>query len=259
MNCREFESVRGDLARESLTVADVRESAARHAESCKDCSRRLADERALAAGLSALSASDAQLEAPAHIEAALIEEFRKQSSASYEPAVAAKRGLTFRIGWAAAAVAATLLVVFALSASRVEQTVPDGIEARDNKPGPTEKKEKEKPEPENKREQPAPPKKKRLILLQAGLNSSKPARKKATRAVGPTDTRSDEIATRFLPLTFGGNLDQIDGGQLVRVEMPRSALISFGLPMNIERANERIKADVLIGNDGVAHAIRFVR
>ena len=41
--------------------------------------------------------------------------------------------------------------------------------------------------------------------------------------------------------------------------MPRSALVSFGLPMNIERANERIKADVLIGNDGVAHAIRFVR
>ena len=69
----------------------------------------------------------------------------------------------------------------------------------------------------------------------------------------------DEIATRFLPITLVGGLEQMDGGQLVRVEMPRSALVSFGLPMNIERANERIKADVLIGNDGVARAIRFVR
>ena len=146
MNCREFESVRGDLARESLTVADVRESAARHAESCKDCSRRLADERALAAGLGALSATDAQLEAPARIEATLIKEFRKQSRVSYEPAVTAKRALPFKIRWAAAAaaVAAILLMVFAFSASRVEQTVSDEIQARDSKPETTEKKEKEK-------------------------------------------------------------------------------------------------------------------
>jgi hypothetical protein len=46
---------------------------------------------------------------------------------------------------------------------------------------------------------------------------------------------------------------------MVRVELPRSALVSFGLPMNVERADERIKADVLVGDDGVARAIRFVR
>ena len=33
----------------------------------------------------------------------------------------------------------------------------------------------------------------------------------------------------------------------------------FGLPMNMDRANERIKADVVVGNDGLARAIRFVR
>ena len=47
--------------------------------------------------------------------------------------------------------------------------------------------------------------------------------------------------------------------QLMRIELPRSALVSFGLPMNVERADQRIKADVLVGNDGVARAIRFVR
>ena len=45
----------------------------------------------------------------------------------------------------------------------------------------------------------------------------------------------------------------------MRVELPRSALMSFGLPMNMERAGERIKADVVVGEDGLARAIRFVR
>jgi hypothetical protein len=57
----------------------------------------------------------------------------------------------------------------------------------------------------------------------------------------------------------GSDLTPIDSGSLVRVELPRSALESFGLPMNMERAGERIKADVLVGSDGLARAIRFVR
>jgi hypothetical protein len=55
------------------------------------------------------------------------------------------------------------------------------------------------------------------------------------------------------------SLAQLDSGQVMRVELPRSALMSFGLPMNMERANERIKADVIVGDDGLARAIRFVR
>jgi len=36
-------------------------------------------------------------------------------------------------------------------------------------------------------------------------------------------------------------------------------MASFGLPVNQERAESRVKADVLIGEDGLARAIRFVR
>ena len=50
-----------------------------------------------------------------------------------------------------------------------------------------------------------------------------------------------------------------DGGQIVRVELPRSALANFGLPVNMERYNEKVKADVIFGVDGLAHAIRFVQ
>ena len=68
-----------------------------------------------------------------------------------------------------------------------------------------------------------------------------------------------EIATYFIPLMNRELFTQIDGGQVMRVELPRSALMSFGLPMDMERASERIKADVVVGNDGLARAIRFVR
>jgi hypothetical protein len=36
-------------------------------------------------------------------------------------------------------------------------------------------------------------------------------------------------------------------------------LISFGLPVNAERAAEPVTADVVVGVDGVARAIRFVQ
>lgn len=68
-----------------------------------------------------------------------------------------------------------------------------------------------------------------------------------------------EIATDFMPLTYDGGATAMDSGHVVRVELPRSALVSMGLPMNIERAGERVKADVLLGDDGIARAIRFVR
>jgi hypothetical protein len=71
--------------------------------------------------------------------------------------------------------------------------------------------------------------------------------------------RDIEIATDFFPLMNRESLAEMDSGQVVRVELPRSALMSFGLPMNMERADERIKADVVVGNDGLARAIRFVR
>jgi hypothetical protein len=68
-----------------------------------------------------------------------------------------------------------------------------------------------------------------------------------------------EIATDFLPLTYGAATNLEEGGRMVRVELPHSAMATFGLPVNIDRANERVKADVLFGVDGLAHAIRFVR
>lgn len=82
---------------------------------------------------------------------------------------------------------------------------------------------------------------------------------RAARLARGAGAAGAEIATSFIPLTHDAALAAADGGQVVRVELPRSALQRFGLPMNFERAGERVKADVLLGHDGVARAIRFVR
>jgi hypothetical protein len=86
-----------------------------------------------------------------------------------------------------------------------------------------------------------------------GSNAVQPV----SETVGDADAA--EIATDFIPLVQGGQFGQAEGGHLVRVELPRSAMASFGLPVNYERADGRVKADVLLGDDGIARAIRFVR
>jgi hypothetical protein len=97
---------------------------------------------------------------------------------------------------------------------------------------------------------------KRTLTVRHNRRGATPITNQA-KAKGPTG--NSEIATDFIPVTYGGAANLADGGRMVRVELPRSAMASFGLPVNMDRANERVKADVLLGVDGLAHAIRFVR
>jgi hypothetical protein len=53
-----------------------------------------------------------------------------------------------------------------------------------------------------------------------------------------------EIATDFILLTYDGEVGS--EAQLVRMELPRSAMASFGLPVNMDRVDQRVKADVLL-------------
>jgi hypothetical protein len=97
---------------------------------------------------------------------------------------------------------------------------------------------------------------------QGELAVVRPARQRPRRAVHrrrQIDTGTDEIATDFLPLTYTADSTAQVSGHLVRVTVPRSALVGMGLPMNAERAGERVRADVFIGDDGLARAIRFIQ
>jgi hypothetical protein len=72
-------------------------------------------------------------------------------------------------------------------------------------------------------------------------------------------TANDRIETEFIPFMAAGPRFPSEQRQFVRVKLPRSALQVFGLPMNMERAREPVQADVMLGEDGRALAVRFVR
>jgi hypothetical protein len=66
-----------------------------------------------------------------------------------------------------------------------------------------------------------------------------------------------EIATEFFPL-----MDvppPIGRGALIRVNLPAEAMRTVGLPVREDRLSERVQADVLLSEEGLATAIRFVK
>jgi hypothetical protein len=68
-----------------------------------------------------------------------------------------------------------------------------------------------------------------------------------------------EFASEFYPLVADGGSTPLDGGQIVRMEVPRASLAAMGLLPSDSRASESVTADVLVGHDGTARAIRFVQ
>ena len=64
-----------------------------------------------------------------------------------------------------------------------------------------------------------------------------------------------EVATEFFPLMYSNV--PVTNGQTVRLELPQAALASFGLES--DDASGTVLADVVVGQDGLARAVRFVR
>jgi hypothetical protein len=255
MNCREFEDIVSDLVRAKMINAASRAAGMAHAEICGRCATRLADERALGAGLKSMAASDEEKNAPTSVEAALLEAFRAQSpNPLARPLQVQSRNWP---RWALAA-AALILIAFGFIVYRAVQNDPQ----KDNKaftektptPQPSVRREeqvvKEKGEPEPRRgsRAPRPRRVNRLLLNKPFIIDSITAYAK-----------DSEYATDFFPLSYGGDQKPMERGEVIRVQMPRSALIAFGLPVNVERADVPVKADLLVGEDGLTRAIRFVR
>ena len=66
-----------------------------------------------------------------------------------------------------------------------------------------------------------------------------------------------EIVTEFFPLDDVA--PPFERGELVRVNLPAAAMRTVGLPVREDRLAERVQADVLVSEEGLARAIRFVK
>ena len=276
MNCELFEVIVRDLARSRIMEIEKRESGMEHARSCERCAARLTDERSLTEGLRALAASRQDTQASPRVEAALLNAFRERSgsqaanTAISEPSIAlvddtvgSSRKWRVAVG-VAAAILMVALISAVISAIALRSEPAPQISAGPVTPDPNKKPVEDKTQPA--REEPEPPRvparEDRLTARRSDrprLNAGRASEKAVASARETQDAKMAEVATEFMPLAYGYPSAQMARGHIVRVELPRSAMASFGLPVNQERAESRVKADVLIGEDGLARAIRFVR
>ena len=68
-----------------------------------------------------------------------------------------------------------------------------------------------------------------------------------------------ETTTEFFSLFYASVPSS--SGHIVRMEVPRASLAQFGLASahDMDRVTGTVTADVLVGDDGLARAVRFVR
>lgn len=249
MNCQNFEEVVNDIAREQIMDAGARALAIRHADECTWCAKRLEDERRLTLRLRSLVADTESAAAPTRVEAHVLAAFDEFVQIQSPPQVSARR---YQRRYLIGAIAAGLVIMFVVAA--ITQRSSGWLRANRGAlivaGSPT---------------LPAiavngpPPIMERDLSIVPGTKVSARRKVKASTGTRPATAGNSEIATDFLPLTYGAATNLAEGGRMVRVELPHSAMATFGLPVNMDRANERVKADVLLGVDGVAQAIRFVR
>ncbi len=86
-------------------------------------------------------------------------------------------------------------------------------------------------------------------------NSAKRVGRWSKREV-PSKNETEETKTDFIALSYAA---ATDSGQIVRVKVPSSMMVSLGVKTNVEKESELVNAEVVIGDDGLARAIRFIR
>jgi hypothetical protein len=181
------------------------------------------DERILVDELRALAAAEPR-EAPTWVEERLVDAFRFRVRAARRRKIVAWTGA----GVAAAAVAAFVGILAGGPATSA------------------------KPEPV--RVAPAELPTLRKQVIPAVTPAPAPSRQRVKESAAPT-----EIATSFYDLPEAEGLAPAEDTSVIRVEVPRTALRLVGLPVSEERADERIMADLVVGQDGLARAVRFVQ
>lgn len=267
MNCQKFETILIDLARDQMMEASLREQALAHKNECQACAFRLDLEQQLTIGLRALADEMKSVSAPVRVEKHLLEAFHEQKSLL---AIGSASG---RSRYWLIAAAAAVLIVFGIvtvrwTIDRPSQIASDTLSDFKDKgvatvPPIEVVQRTTEPTPKQTMDV-TPPRRKHSTRksTKSASNRSEIVAKGLTGEINTNDlgnAEQAEVTTAFLPLSYVSPVNLQDGGQLVRVELPRTAMARLGLPVNVERYGEKVKADVLVSADGLARAIRFVQ
>ena len=105
--------------------------------------------------------------------------------------------------------------------------------------------------PKNATEQAQP----RAVILPEPDRGQRTVQVRKSVRTRPVD--SEEIVTDFFPLLDPA--PPFQRGQMLRIQVPASAMQMVGLPVHEDRLSDPVQADVLIGEEGLPRAIRFVK
>ena len=243
--------------------AEVRNDALAHSSECNVCSSRLRNEELLTRSLRSLAAEMNSLDAPQSVETRLLEAFRQP-----QVVVPLPGARSYRRYWLTA-VAAMLLIVMGVVVMRWNRSQPESPQFAVGGEQPQAPKQKNEDDEVSSPRPPAvqtPQDPKRTVVGYKPKQKRRPTIDPTVLQASNGRSRNDnvqsnhaEVATEFMPLGYLSPRSLQDGGQIVRVEVPRTTLANFGIPVNMERYNEKVKADILLSVDGRAQAIRFVQ
>jgi anti-sigma factor RsiW len=218
MNCQEFWNA---LPRQGRNATPEQAS---HVAECPACAAQWEQHRSLAAGLRYLAEELRRVEAPPRVEAGVTAAFR--SGARFQDRRSARLSRwTPVFAWASTAAAMAAL------AFSVLRTVPSTAV----KPG----------------------------TVAAPHHAAQPVVQWAaaeTPAAADADQDEDSagLGDGFIRLPNATRIEPNEDVNVVRVEVTGSAMIAMGLPVSEDRASETLLADVALGPDGMARAVRFV-
>lgn len=197
---------------------DFTEAQSSHVAECQACKTQLAARRALAAGLRSTMEDWRKIEAPARVEAGLMAAFRTQMG-SRSRQVARPPWWAPVFAWASAAAA-----MVALGAALIH-----GYQPTQGRPG----------------------------TVAAPRHSSQTL----VETAAFTDSDADDesvLGEGFVRLPNAPRIEPNEDFNVVRVEVPGSAIIAMGVSMSEDRARENVVADVALASDGTARAVRLV-
>jgi hypothetical protein len=259
MTCHELREALVDHARGVLTGAGSQAAIENHLEYCRGCAIEHARQRALTEGLRAVAKASASESAPAALEGRLLAAFAAQH-VERQPAVASgkRRGSP----WLAAA--ASIAIVVGLSYVVVNRARPEATEVR-LKPDATNEVEPEatevrlKPDTTNE----VKPDATEVRLKPDATNEVKPdvtntKSNRGTRGPSTSTPRAGLRIEEFVALPGAIGLPTFESGRIVRVDIPVSSLPAYGVELVPDAVGSEVQADVIVGQDGQARAIRFV-
>jgi len=99
------------------------------------------------------------------------------------------------------------------------------------------------------------------VVEPAAIKPIKASHRQASRTHRPKQPVAQQarFVDDFYAVSYAGDPHETErGGRIVRVDIPRSTLFAMGINVPLENESATVKADLLIGSDGVTRAIRVV-